>query len=144
MRTDRLLLVARALRESDRPQAFCMSRIHTCGTANCAFGHYVARRDLQQVFQFPLGDCADRIYEHTHGNTNNMILQGVWGATTEIGIWRRAIMDHFGLNFDQTELIFGPHGCNDAETAEQAAEYIERYVDRFRQIDELPDWRTGT
>ena len=132
----RLLLVARALRESDRPQAFIMNRIHTCGTPNCAFGHYVARRDLQQVFQFPLDECAQRIYEETHGNMNNSVLMGVWGATRLVFIWRHAIMDHFELNAEQCELIFGPTGCNDAETAVAAAEYIERYVSQLKQVEE--------
>ena len=136
MRADRLLLVARALRESDRPQAFMMERIHTCGTAHCAFAHYVARRDLQQVFQFPLGDCAEQIYQTTHGNTNNMVLVGVWGATRPEFWWRRAIETHFELSPEQTELIFGSTGCNDAQTAVQAAEYIETYVARCRQIED--------
>lgn len=133
---NRLLLVARALRESESPQAFIMSRIHTCGTPNCAFGNYVARRDLQQIFQFPLWDCAERIYEETHGNTNNMILQGVWGATRPVFIWRHAIMDHFELTPEQVEQLFGPHGCNDAETAAVAADYIERFVRTQKQLEE--------
>lgn len=120
-----------------------MSRIHTCGTPHCAFGHYVARRDLQQTFQFPTGEFADQLYEETHANLFNLILLGAWGATRPVFHWRRAIMDHFGLNDNQTELLFGPTGCNDAETVIQAAEYIERYVSRLQQIDELPDWKTG-
>lgn len=133
----RLMLVARALRESDRPQAFTMNRIHTCGAPHCAFGHYVARRDLQSVFQFPLWDCAERIYEETHGNMHNMVLAGMWGATRPVFDWRRAIEKHFELTSIQVEAIFGSTGCNDAETVQQAAEYIEQYVARLRQVENL-------
>lgn len=127
-RLDRLLLVAQALRECDRPQAFTMSRIHTCGTPHCAFGHYAARRDLQQSFQLPIAELAEQIHQETGAIMFNVVMLGAWGATRPVFIWRRAIMDHFELTPVQCELIFGPSGCNDAQTAQQAAEYIERYV----------------
>lgn len=152
MRTDRLLLVAQAVRESERPQAFYMARIHTCGTPHCVFGHYVARRDLQQVFQFAVGDYAEQIYQETHGNLHNVVLMGVWGATIPVMHWRRAVADHFELTDDQVELIFGSVGCGDARTVEQAAEFIERYVaggwagepvDVYSSYDELRKARSG-
>jgi hypothetical protein len=112
-----------------------MSRVHTCGTPNCALGHYVARRDLQSVFQFPLWACADRLYQERHCNINNMILAGVWGATRPVFMWRRLVQNHFELSEHQVEMIFGATGCNDAETAEQAAEYIERFVALQKQLE---------
>lgn len=132
MRADRLLLVAKALRESQCPQAFIMTRIHTCGTPHCAFGHYIARRDLQQIFQFPMGDFAEQIGEHTGAHMHNVIMSGVWGATSVNFNWRRCISEHFDLDDTQVQMIFGPHGCNDADTAEAAADYIETYVRRFQ------------
>lgn len=137
MNAHRLLLVAKALRESRRPQAYTSTRIHTCGTAHCAFGHYVGRRDLQQVFQFPLDELAEQLYQETHGNLFNLVLSGVWGATRPVFHWRRALEGHFDLSASQVELIFGPFGCNEAETAADAAQYIENYVATWSRVDEV-------
>lgn len=134
----RLLLVAKANRESPVPQSFCMSRIHTCGTPNCALGNYVARRDLQQEFQLPTEEYIDpNGISMRHIGSHNLVLRGVWGATRIAADWRQHVGDHFGLTMEKVELIFGPHGCNEAETTLDVAIYIERFVAIHSTMDPL-------
>lgn len=130
MNAGRLLLVAKALREAERPQRFYMGRISTCGTAHCAFAHYVARRDLQQLYSLPSADYCE-LRDLSGLAFSNVVLKGAWGATRPIVEWRKEIGIHFELSGSQVELIFGPEGCGGAATAEQAAEFIEQFVARW-------------
>lgn len=130
MHAERLLNIAKACRESPSPEKFDMSQIHMCGTPACALGHYVARKDLQQTFEL----------RHPYG------IQVV-GGTDFVGIDSQEILDHFGITASQAaELFDEPQdyeydddgedgmpvgaGCGNARTAIQAAEYIERFVER--------------
>jgi len=119
MHKERLLLVAKALRESAQPDKFAMWTYHRCGTPACAVGHYAARRDLQDFMQL----AVDR-------DTGSLRF-GVWGATklaNDYWDYNAAICSHFDITPDQREELFGADGCGDAETANQAARYIERFV----------------
>lgn len=124
MNTERLLNVAKALRESPAPDRFTMESIHACGTPACALGHYAARPDLQSEFrlQMPYG------FEMANGAEMTPELDGP------------EICGHFGISKQQALQLFsdsqdydderGPigAGCGDAKTAIEAAEYIERFV----------------
>ena len=120
MNKERLLNVAKACRESPRPDKFTMQAFHLCGTPCCAFGHYAARRDLQQVFQLDTskdGRCGI-----------GKIRVGVWGATRDLKWVWDFYQSHFGITEDDAFLLFAAEGCGDARTPIEAAEYIERFV----------------
>lgn len=120
----RLLNVAKALRESTVPHAFDMSwythglqGAYPCGTPMCALGHYGAREDLQSAF---------RINQY-HGT-----LQVVDPALDRDRFL--AAEQHFDLNQREAEELFGCNGCGDASTVEAAATYIEGFVARKYQV----------
>jgi hypothetical protein len=112
MNRERLLNVAKALRESPKPKAFYMgSYARSCGTPACAFGHYAARPDLQSAFTLEGGhpiDFAGHEVFHDSGLSAH----------------------HFGLERRQLCELFDDGGCGGARTAIQAAEYIETFVAR--------------
>jgi hypothetical protein len=119
----RLLNVARALRESSRPEKFDMTEvIHPCGTPACAFGHYVSRTDLQDFVK------PERC---TFQDTGRQFWRPVFvddGA--HASFYGRRVQEHFGLTREEQHALFDGGGCGEAETANQAAEYIERFVER--------------
>lgn len=109
MNKERLLNVAKALRESEHPERFTMRTIaHSCGTPACALGHYAARRDLQDAFI--------------------LLKHGELRATGDAASPFLAELEHFDISRAEEEKLFGVWGCNDAQTPLQAAEYIERFV----------------
>ena len=119
MNKERLLNVARALRESAHPEAFSMRDYADpeCGTPKCALGHYASRTDLQDfivigwrksAYSSPLFYVNDRREVH-YDNT--------------------CVCDHFGIDGDEAEDLFGIEGCGRADTNIEAAEYFERFVE---------------
>ena len=137
-RKTRLLNVARALRESPIPNAFTMrTYLHgdsydefyhdldaknwPCGTPACALGHYGARTDLQKTFKvkkvpsFSM-DGSDALNVCSRANSYT------------ISYNQSAVLNHFGIDSDQAENLFGPNGCGNAKTAIQAAKFIEKFV----------------
>lgn len=117
MNKERLLNVAKALRESPNPDMFDMGLYAlSCGTPGCAWGHYCHRRDLQNEFMLD-----------KHGDPVSV-------STDEEGRHRDAelssdmIDKHFDLPSTAVVKLFGSHGCGNAQTAIEAAEYIERFV----------------
>lgn len=114
MNKQRLLNVARALRESPNPDKFDMKLIqHSCGTPACALGHYVARTDLQSAFLPPPIGARYRI------NDVNGLMLYPFGPL---------VLGHFGLSETELEELFDEEGCGGAKTAVEAAEYIEKFV----------------
>lgn len=119
MNKERLLKVAKALRESPKPKAFYMGRYgytsgdaEGCGTPACAMGHYAARRDLQRTFKLSDGELTD----------NDGAV--VWHSD-------HYACQHFEITVSEAlELFDGYEGCGKATTAKQAAKYIERFVAR--------------
>lgn len=135
----RLLTVARALRESPRPEKFTMGKVlHDCGTPACAFGHYVSRTDLQDTFRPVLLPWNDG---PTYGT--------YWVTPPDTGRYAAFnspdVAAHFGItDMEQCELFDGGHGCGGARAALAAAEYIESFVARkFGDVSpaETGDWR---
>jgi hypothetical protein len=117
MNKERLLNVAKALRESPEPEKFDMDLyIHTCGTPACAFGHYASRSDLQDEW---IVDRCGMICAADDGSELDMIAFG------------DRSLRHFDITAQQADELFGPkHGCGGAKTAIAAAEYIEAFVAR--------------
>lgn len=119
---DRLLAVARALRESPKPEAFTMQLYaygpnrydaeHPCGTPACALGHYASRADLQKEFVI-VGHSVLFADESR---------RGIAHYDSE------EVMEHFGLSLNQASLLFNSQGCGGAKTVEEAAQFIEDFV----------------
>lgn len=116
---ERLRNVVRALREDPDPENFTMRRIGyasalgKCGTPACALGHYAARTDLQGEFQLTKYAL---IYSKKQHRALNFYCE--------------TIRKHFDLNEAQFTELFEWHGCGNARTPEEAATYIERFIDR--------------
>lgn len=123
MNKERLLNISKSLRESPAPKKFSMQVIHRCGTPACALGHYIARKDLQDVFELRQGYGFQMI-----------------GDDKFVELDAPAICDHFGITPMQAlELFDEPQdvdddgdptggGCGGARTAIEAAEWIENFV----------------
>lgn len=108
-----LLKVAQALRESNNPGHFTMLRYRNeCGTPACALGHYAAREDLQDTFCLRLGGASP-------GRAN--VFNGFFCDHLRV-------LKHFGLTGPQARQLFSSMGCDRARTANDAADYIERFV----------------
>lgn len=125
MNKERLLNVAKALRESKNPNEFCMARhVNACGTPACAFGHYAARSDLQSWFTI-----------NTTTDPYRFPDQGVYvvvgGEAVSICYDHEIVHTHFDLDKETIEQLFSQRGCNWAGTAIEAAEYIERFVEEY-------------
>lgn len=107
----RLLNVAKALRESKNPEDFTMGSYgHECGTPTCALGHYASRPDLQNKF-----------------------ILTKYGRFTDVnGDYTRfecsLVLRHFQISYLDAEMLFGPDGCWRAQTAIEAALFIETFV----------------
>jgi hypothetical protein len=128
--------VARALRESKNPEKFDMRKFgHSCGTPACAIGHYFARTDLQSEFVL-----SSRGSIATTAEPLEPLWIGMRGGHT-------AIRDHFGITEEQEDELFGDPiddddeenvfvrenaGCGNAQTAIEAAEYIERFCEHAK------------
>lgn len=133
MNKERLLNVAKALRESPNPAEFSMGTYQSCGTPACALGHYAARQDLQDDFElgekFGIAPRGARSAYDIRGDT-----------LTYCG---REVCSHFGITEGQATQLFAdgdpdedegsgiPVGCGNPINAVAAAEYIEHFVERY-------------
>lgn len=122
MNAERLLNVAKALRESPNPENFDMVVVveESCGTPGCAFGHYAARADLQDAFRV----------EQRRELGGFAVIKAVDGMYCPYD--HPVVAEHFGLSKMDLEELFCGAGCGDAQTPIEAAEYIEKFV-RERQ-----------
>lgn len=124
----RLLNVARALRESPKPEDFTMvGYANLCGTPACALGHYAARTDLQKVFRLVVSVYVAN-YDGNRYTNPPLRLRARPRVRDAIGYAHTEVLEHFGINVPAAEELFGSRGCNRAQTAIEAAEYIERFV----------------
>lgn len=132
MNRERLLNVAKALRESPNPGAFSMEFINVtyagCRTPACAIGHYAHRKDLQDAFALREGEGG--FYEAHSSDSYALRYDGP------------QVRAHFDITEGQARQLFRDSnldedgegdlcGCGGAETAIEAAEYIERFVAAF-------------
>ena len=138
IQAQRLLNVAKALREAPRPEAFTMQYYINprderrpekedtlCGTPACALGHYAARTDLQDLLEIQVVRAVNQFFDRTV-----MTYRGIPYSRPCYDSGK--VMEHFGLSFRGVSEIFAEDGCEDAHTALGAAEYIERFVQRLR------------
>lgn len=115
----RLLNVARACRETKTPDLFTMRAFaHPCGTPACALGNYAARRDLQRSFY---------LVNRVQGSEPYWLQPA--GTTYTVGFDGQEVHEHFGIDYDESQELFGPNGCRSASTGNKAADYIERFVE---------------
>jgi len=119
---DALRNAIRALRESPDPSEFTMRDFtgdSDCRTPGCVLGHYAARPDLQQTFkldrQLVLRDDED-----------------AWPSYEG-----PEVCEHFGLTAEQACELFGPTGCDGAESTRDAIAYIERFIERELRQERL-------
>ena len=123
MNRERLLNVARALRESKKPEEFTMHFYAAdCGTPACALGHYAARHDLQDCFA--LDQDGDLVEVGTDDGEGFQLLTS-WDFAD--------VLNHFGITLDEADKLFSSHGCSGATTPIEAAEYIEQFVERHEE-----------
>lgn len=128
----RLLNVAKALRESARPELFTMSCYVRgedsfddnsvegfCGTPACALGHYASRRDLQKLLKINIkgGGRAWKYAQMVFTRKNH---DAYYDSTRVLG--------HFGITEYEADELFGEDGCGYATTPKEAAAFIERFV----------------
>ncbi len=149
----RLLRVARALRESPAPLAFTMKCFirgdsldpspvqveekHWCGTPACAIGHYASRSDLQRLMKVihePRWDVNEN-GQDIEVQTPEIVFSALYGVD-ELNFGDDKFLDHFGINYNQACQLFGESGCGRAKKPVTAAVYIERFVKR--QYGSLP------
>ena len=113
MHKKRLLNAARALRESPNPEKFTMRRyINECGSPACVLGHYAARKDLQRTFGV---DTVARVLYRRN-------------PKEIVGYYSLLVQSHFGISPWEAETLFNTSGCNGAITSDEAATYIENFV----------------
>ena len=106
----RMLNVAKALREAT-PGRFSQGDFgHFCGTPSCALGHYAARKDMQRTFGLTFWGGRLTAY----GDLVN-------GDFTPI-------QRHFGISNDEAWNLFGMFGCDDAQSPDEAIEFIEAFA----------------
>lgn len=131
MNKERLLNVAKALRESPQPDKFDMDTyVHPCGTPACAFGHYAVRSDLQDLFTAHATPLMWQGIDHIGGKEN-------------ISYDAAVVLEHFDITQEEADRIFGCSGVADemvedfgpsellalaAKTPLEAAAWIERFV----------------
>jgi hypothetical protein len=110
----RLLNVAKALREAKKPENFTMERYGGfCRTPFCAIGHYASRADLQRAFRLSLfqGSLQTRLGK-------------------DIAHDHHIVCGHFGITSYEAESIFGQDGCGGAQYIDEAVKFIEDFAER--------------
>ncbi len=114
----RLLNVARAVRESPAPKEFTMTEVFLdSGMPGCPFAHYATRGDLQDAFtprKMPAGYVE--------------IACTATGA--RVPYFGDLVLEHFAMSAEENVELFSAHGCGGARTPAEAAEYIEHFVAR--------------
>lgn len=132
MNYERLLNVAKALRESPNPGKFTMvSELHSdCGTPACAWGHYAARSDLQSLWTVghPLNDDSDPDEPELCSWFGVLYADGSDASYDD-----DEVREHFDIDDHQHDELFSPDGCGGAKTALEAAEFIEAFVARHKE-----------
>lgn len=140
MNENNLRNVAKALRESTRPDLFNMKiyvwgehrmndpllktryKEDFCGTPACALGHYAARKDLQDFLTVkPLKAWDGQDYPAVVYSDD---------VECDASYDDLDLRTHFEINYEEAEELFGAEGCVCAKTPEQAAAYIEYFIER--------------
>jgi len=114
----RLLNVAKACEETPYSEMFDMNRYAHCrGTPACALGNYAARVDLQSNFRFTESYGEFKLVD------NVSTFDGLF-----VMVSNTSICAHFGITNDEEMCLFEVRGCGDAQTPQEAADYIRKFV----------------
>lgn len=99
---------------------------HWCGTPACVLGNFAARRDLQRLFTIDL-DAASDFYVACNG-------EPFYFHDAE------KACDYFGLdsNDDELDKLFGSNGCGNAQTPQEAIDFIEEVIARKKAGRSFP------
>lgn len=89
---------------------------YSCNTPACVLGTYAYRKDVQDTFR-PL-----RCYYGI-----DIKLKGCSEVVYHDGL---EVQAHFGLDATQAEELFGTKGCGGADNEEDAARFIEGFIER--------------
>jgi len=134
MNKERLLLAARVLREAakqreiakDHQPHFNMCRfVNDCGTPACVLGHYAVRKDVQELFALGIENISHFAYS-VRGEL--LYRESTVHEYRPTDYYSPEVRGHFDINMDECEALFGPIGCNNALTEEEAADFIEKCV----------------
>jgi hypothetical protein len=128
---ERLLNVAKALRESPNPDKFAMYSYGHCDTPMCAFGHYAYRTDLQTAFlltesgpELRDGECVSHddqvVLDHFEFSSEDEANQ-FFGC-------------HVAARHARERGLTGPFLVDEAKTANEAADWIERFVAEHTEV----------
>jgi hypothetical protein len=126
MNRERLLNLARAVREHPRPELFTMVHYATgYMEPRCPLACYAARTDLQSEFRL--------IPPEDRGNWSYPTGVGLISTGRNVDLDRGLtfapeLLKHFEINQDQARRLFGMYGCADARSTEQAAKFIESFA----------------
>ncbi len=112
----RILNIARALRESPNPHRFTMTAYSRCRTPACALGHYAFRADLQNKFYLGFGEGEGVMSDGRHCIQSGLACNS------------RLIQGHFGINQAEAFRLFNTNGCGNAGNAIAAADYLEKFA----------------
>lgn len=86
-----------------------------CGTPACALGHYAVRKDLQDTFT--LSKSGDLYQIGPNGGRGRCLSPN-----------SKAVQEHFGIDSDESKLLFDADGCGLADTSLEAARFIEKFI----------------
>ncbi len=96
--------------------------INSCKTPACVLGHYASWKG-QKFLEFILPKTLD---------TGNGVRPQYVEDGELVDYYDQRIADHFGIDTDDAEDLFGPNGCGDAETPWAAAAYIRQFIEDRR------------
>jgi hypothetical protein len=101
-----------------RPAQFDMKMFcnGNCGTPQCIFGHYAARKDLQDAFRIT----------QSYAFSEFDIVETVHGELFDT----RDVCAHFGITKQEYLALFSGEGCDGARTPAEAAAYILKFIAR--------------
>lgn len=148
----RLLNVAKSLRESKTPKRFTMNKFvwgemdrlaydlrdvnaekfvqkerDFCGTPACALGHFGARTDLQSLLKIRTRVVdGEKIagLEYSRGLSEDQ--------DKLVSYLDKRVQKYFGIDEGEADRLFGPDGCGNAKSVNAAANFIERFVQKNR------------
>ena len=141
---DRLKLAIQAVQESPKPEAFDMDcyvhgavkgfSIDTdphCGSPGCVLGHLALRPDLQGFLAYD--ENAGMIYA---GQLRTDIDEygEEFDAVVPARYDDKELRNWFGISEVQAEALFGPRGCGDAKTVDEAVAYLQEFIDAHQRV----------
>lgn len=98
----------------------------SCGTPACALGSYAARTDAQRTFKLHSGtaDIDGKPCTFIRRADDNSIHPDGVSYVDQI------VLDHFGIEYEESYKLFSTEGCGNAQTPKAAAAYIRKFVAR--------------